>query len=68
MLGRRSREYLAKVITGDLYAEFSGYAGHYLLNSANAGQMPAEFSKCWAEEVKKYLTEKRELVMWVPYD
>jgi len=46
MLGRRSREYLAKAITGDLYAEFSEYAGHYLLNSANAGQMPAEISKC----------------------
>jgi len=26
MLGRRSREYLVKAITGDLYAEFSEYA------------------------------------------
>jgi len=39
MLGRRSREHLAKVITsGDLYAEFSEYAGHYMLNSANAAR------------------------------
>ena len=39
MLGRRSQEHLAKAITTrDLYAEFSEYAGRYLLNSANAGQ------------------------------
>jgi len=58
MLGRRSREYLAKAITGDLSAEFSEYAG----------QIPAEISECWAEEVKKYLAEKRGLVTWIPYD
>ena len=34
-----------KAITGDLYTEFSEYAGYYLLNSANTRQMPAGFSK-----------------------
>jgi len=52
--------------------------GRRLLNSANAGQcaefseyaglIPAEISECWAEEVKKYLAEKRGLVTWIPYD
>jgi len=45
MLGRRSQEHLAKAITsGDLYAEFSEYAGHYLLKSANAGQKKSRTS------------------------
>jgi len=32
--------------------------GRYLLNSANAGQMPAEFSECWAEEVENILRKR----------
>jgi len=33
--------------------------GRFLLNSANAGQMPAEFSECWAEEVEN-ISQKSE--------
>jgi len=29
--------------------------GRYQLNSANAEQMPAEFSECWVEEVENIL-------------
>jgi len=29
--------------------------GRYVLNSAKAGQMPAEFSEYWAEEVENIL-------------
>jgi len=36
--------------------------GRYLLNSANAGQMPAEISECWAEEVENIL-QKRSLLV-----
>jgi len=32
--------------------------GRYLLNSANAGQKTAEFSECWAEEVKNILQKR----------
>jgi len=32
--------------------------GRYLLNSANAGQIPAEISKCWAEEVENILQKR----------